>query len=67
MYLLLRLVRENISEINGYLVLISLLYLVTPLAALRINSAISFGCDTYDAWLAGSEIVVAFICFANIR
>jgi CRP-like cAMP-binding protein len=57
------------SEFTGeyYLILNSLLYLVTSLAALRINSAISFGWDTYDAWLAGSEIVVAFICFANIR
>src|SRR5262249_42007323 len=38
-----------------------------PFVALRINSATSFGCDMYDTWLAGSDIVVAFICFANIR
>jgi hypothetical protein len=35
--------------------------------AFRINWAISVGWDTSDAWLEGSEIVVAFICFANIR
>ena len=35
--------------------------------AFRINWAISVGWDTSEAWLEGSEIVVAFICFANIR
>ena len=35
--------------------------------AFRINWAISVGCDTSEAWLEGSEIVVAFICFVNIR
>ena len=43
-----------------------LCYLVFPFVAFRINCATSFGCDTGDAWLEGSEIVVAFICFANI-
>jgi Antibiotic biosynthesis monooxygenase len=38
-----------------------------PFVAFRINCATSFGCDTGDAWLDGSEIVVALICFANIR
>src|SRR5215831_6908114 len=42
-------------------------YLVIPFVALRINWAISVGWDTSEAWLAGSAIVVAFICFANIR
>jgi hypothetical protein len=41
-------------------------YLVIPLVAFRINWAISFGWDTSEAWLEGSEIVAAFICFANI-
>src|SRR5215469_16083925 len=42
-------------------------YLEIPLVAFRINWAISVGWDTSEAWLEGSEIVVAFICFANIR
>ena len=33
---------------------------------LEVRLAISSGCDTYDTWLAGSEIVVALICFANM-
>jgi hypothetical protein len=40
---------------------IPLCYLVIAFVAFRINCAISFGCDTSDAWLEGSEIVVAFI------
>jgi len=28
--------------------------------------AISFVCDTSDAWLAGSEIVVAFVSFEHM-
>jgi hypothetical protein len=40
---------------------------VLPLAASRINWAISSGWDTGDAWLELSEIVVAFIRCANIR
>ena len=42
-------------------------YLEIPLVAFRINWAISVGWDTCEVWLAGSAIVVAFICFANIR
>jgi hypothetical protein len=42
-------------------------YLEIPLVAFRINWAISVGWDTSEAWLEGSAIVVAFICFANIR
>jgi len=34
--------------------------------ALRTNWTISCGCDSSDAWLAGSEIVEAFICFVNM-
>jgi glutathione reductase (NADPH) len=41
--------------------------LASLFAASRINWATSFGCDNGDAWLDGSEIVVALICFANIR
>jgi len=37
-----------------------------PLVAFRINLAISFVCDTSDAWLAGSEIVVAFVSFEHM-
>jgi hypothetical protein len=35
-----------------------------PLVAFRINSAISFGFDTSKAWPEGSDMVVAFICWA---
>jgi hypothetical protein len=39
-----------------------------PFVAFRISSAISPGCDTSDAWLALSEIVVvAFIHSAKLR
>ena len=41
--------------------------LVELFAASRISCATSFGCDKGDAWLDVSEIVVALICFANIR
>ncbi len=34
---------------------------------LRINWAISVGWDMSEAWLEGSEIVAAFISFANMR
>ena len=37
-----------------------------PFVALRMKSAISVGCETYDAWLALSDRVVAFICSANV-
>ena len=42
-------------------------YLVLPFVAFRINWAISWGWDTYDAWLALIDTVVAFICFAKRR
>src|SRR5215217_4915499 len=42
-------------------------YLVLPFVAFRINSAISSGCDTSDAWLELSDRVVAFIRFAKLR
>ena len=35
--------------------------------AFKINSAISYGCDTSDAWLEFIESVVAFICSAQSR
>jgi len=42
-------------------------YLEIPLVAFRINCTISVGWDTSEAWLEGSEMVVAFISLANIR
>ena len=45
---------ELIFHIVTYLLLL-------PLVAFRINWAISFGCDTYDAWEELSDRVVAFI------
>jgi hypothetical protein len=42
------------------------IYLI-PFVAFRISCATSFGCDRGEAWLDGIEIVVALICFANIR
>src|SRR5437868_8168342 len=53
-------------RIDGAKNFYSLSYRVLPFVAFRINWAISFGCDSSDAWLAGSEIVVAFICFENM-
>jgi len=41
------------------------IYGLPPFAESRINPAISSGCETSDAWLAFTEIVVAFICRAN--
>jgi hypothetical protein len=41
-------------------------YEVFPLAASRINPATLSGCETSDAWLELSEIVVAFIRCAKI-
>jgi hypothetical protein len=41
--------------------------LVLPFVAFRINSAISSGCVTSDAWLELRDIVVAFIRFAKLR
>jgi len=38
-----------------------------PFVAFRMKSAISVGCDTYDAWLALRLRVVAFICSAKVR
>ncbi|HEX9320373.1 MAG TPA: hypothetical protein VF884_15680 [Nitrososphaeraceae archaeon] len=38
-----------------------------PFVAFRINSAISSGCDTSDAWLELSDTVVAFIRPAKLR
>jgi hypothetical protein len=38
-----------------------------PFVAFRINWVISSGCDTYDAWEALTDILVAFIRSANIR
>jgi hypothetical protein len=45
----------------------TMIYFEIPLVAFRINWAISVGWETSEAWLEGSAIVVAFICFANIR
>ena len=60
--------RFDIPKTGGRcMIYTSICYPLLPFAASRINWAISFGCDTYDAWLAGSEIVVAFIRCANIR
>src|SRR5918995_4852125 len=42
-------------------------YPVLPFVAFKMNWAISSGCETSDAWLELSEIVVAFIRCANIR
>src|ERR671919_484879 len=42
-------------------------YPVLPFVAFRINSAISSGCVTSDAWLELRDIVVAFIRFAKLR
>ena len=38
-----------------------------PFVAFKIKSVISSGCETYEAWEALTDIVVAFIRSANIR
>jgi hypothetical protein len=47
--------------------MISITGIERTFVAFRINWAISFGWDMSEAWLEGSEIVVAFISFANMR
>ena len=42
-------------------------YLVLPFVAFKINSAISSGCDTSDAWLELIDTIVAFIRSAKLR
>jgi hypothetical protein len=58
-------VQARLEILFNFFIIMNEIMVVQPFDP-SLHWAISVGWDTSEAWLEGSEIVAAFICFANI-